>query len=142
MYSRPNLKPNKVPIRTYNNSNQLRILGEFQDKITNHHSSTEVTLTVVAGSGGCLLGYETAAKLNVVKVNCRSHDVDHTKKKYARAYREVFCGQIGKIRNFHLSLQIDKTVRPVCQPHRRIPFDLRVTSSREIAELSPKSGLN
>ena len=54
-----------------------------------------------------------------MKVNC-SIDVDHTKSKYARAYPEVFSDDIGK------------TVRPVCQPHRQIPFHLRAAVEKEL----------
>lgn len=56
MYSLLYLKPINIPIRTYSNSNQLRTLGEFQDKLKTQHSISEATFTVLADNCGFSLG--------------------------------------------------------------------------------------
>lgn len=70
MHPRPDLKPNLTPVHTYNSNNRLNILGEFDASIETQNTSTITTIVVVAGNGGCLLGYETAVKLDVVRLTC------------------------------------------------------------------------
>ena len=52
-----------------------------------------------------------------------------------KQYPEVFSNKIGKLKDVEISLHIDKTVRPVAQPHRRIPFQLRGKVEKELERL-------
>ena len=131
----PGLKPNPVPVHTYNNSNRLNILGEFSCQVGTAQNSTQATITVVAGHGGCLLGYETAVKLDIVRLTCTMTTVDPNKQQYVKLFPTVFSGKIGKIKGLLLKLHIDETIRPVAQPHRPIPFHLRAAIEEDINTL-------
>ena len=47
----------------------------------------------------------------------------------------LFSGNIGKITDFDVKLHIDKNIKPVAQPERRIPFALRDKVKKEIEKL-------
>ena len=49
-------------------------------------------------------------------------------------YPKCFSG-VGKLKGFQLQLHIDKSVRPVAQPPRRIPFGLRAKVEAELQHL-------
>ena len=41
-----------------------------------------------------------------------------------RKFADVFAG-VGKLKNYQLKLHVDKTIQPIAQPVRRLPFGLR-----------------
>ena len=47
----------------------------------------------------------------------------------------LFSGNIGKIIDFDVKLHIDKNIKPVAQPERRIPFALRDKVKKEVEKL-------
>ena len=56
-------------------------------------------------------------------------------------YPDVFEG-VGKLKNKQISLDIDPTVKPVAQPYRRIPFNLRekTTELQDLGIIEPVEG--
>ena len=54
--------------------------------------------------------------------------------KLKQQYPDVFEG-VGKLKNKQISLDIDPTVKPVAQPYRRIPFNLRKKVQGKTTEL-------
>ena len=54
--------------------------------------------------------------------------------KLKQQYPDVFEG-VGKLKNKQISLDIDPTVKPVAQPYRRIPFNLREKVQDKTTEL-------
>ena len=49
--------------------------------------------------------------------------------------QSVFSGKIGKFKNHQVTLHIDKSVPPVAQRERRIPFALRKKVNKELDKL-------
>ncbi|XP_022796469.1 uncharacterized protein LOC111334923 [Stylophora pistillata] len=49
-------------------------------------------------------------------------------------YADVFSG-VGKLKNFQLNLHVNKDVKPVAQPVRRLPFGLRDKVDKKLDEL-------
>ena len=47
----------------------------------------------------------------------------------------VFSGRIGQVKDYQVELKIDKSVQPVAQRERRIPFALREKVNKKLAEL-------
>lgn len=96
--------------------------------------------TVVEGHGKALLGKDTAEKLNVLRVGppnlpqaysitSEGNSVDIVKK-----FADVFTG-VGKLKDYQLKLHINKDVKPVAQPVRRLPFGLREKVDKKLDEL-------
>ena len=71
-----------------------------------------------------LLGKITATELGVLKVGINIAMVTSKADSLKQQYPEVFEG-VGKLKNKQISLDIDPTVKPIAQPYRRIPFNLR-----------------
>ena len=46
----------------------------------------------------------------------------------------MFTG-IGKLKNTQIRLHVDESVKPVSQPHRRIPFHVRKKVEKELEKL-------
>jgi len=100
---------------------------------------TDALFYVVQGQHhGSLLGFQTASRLGVIKVaqnvNVVQSQEPITLEKLAADHPELFNG-IGKLKNHEVDLHIDQTVKPVAQPHRRIPFHLRKKVENELQEL-------
>ena len=70
------------------------------------------------------LGEITATELEVLKVGINIAMVTSKADSLKQQYPEVFEG-VGKLKNKQISLDIDPTVKPIAQPYRRIPFNLR-----------------
>ncbi|KAI0223182.1 hypothetical protein LSAT2_025590, partial [Lamellibrachia satsuma] len=54
-----------------------------------------------------------------------------------RKFADVFAG-VGKLKNYQLKLHVDKTVQPIAQPVRRLPFGLREKVEKKLDELLEK----
>ena len=54
-----------------------------------------------------------------------------------RKFADVFAG-VGKLKNYQLKLHVDKTVQPIVQPVRRLPFGLREKVEKKLDELLEK----
>ena len=54
--------------------------------------------------------------------------------KLCNTYSEIFNG-IGKFKDFQGKIHTDESVKPVVQPHRRIPFHIRKQVKCELEKL-------
>jgi len=110
---------------TYGSTTPLETLGEFEAWITANNRTIRSTVIVIRGRGPPLLGKSSALKLKVLDLY--QPQINHI---------NTLEGQtIGKLSNFQLKLQIDKTVCPVVQPLRRIPIPLRRKVEERILQL-------
>ena len=80
------------------------------------------------------LGKTTATELGVLKVGINIAVVTTKAVKLKQQHPDVFEG-VGKLKNKQISLDIDPTVKPVAQPYRRIPFNLREKIQDKTTEL-------
>ncbi|KAK3742186.1 hypothetical protein QZH41_012077 [Actinostola sp. cb2023] len=55
--------------------------------------------------------------------------------KLMQRYPELFEDKIGQLKDYEVKLHIDPDVKPVAQPHRRVPFHLRAKVEEEINQL-------
>ena len=79
-----------------------------------------------------MLDRETSKQLQLLQL-CHVHeDTDYNT--LSEKYPKCFSG-VGKLKGFQLHLHIDKSVRPVAQPPRRIPFGLRAKVEAELQHL-------
>ncbi|CAB4005904.1 Transposon Ty3-I Gag-Pol poly, partial [Paramuricea clavata] len=116
---RPELQTTKVKIHPYKSNKSLKVLGNFNMKCV------EDKLYVVQGSGGSLLSWKTSQELGLLKaVHNVNDDSSPTTEKLIKEYDELLHG-LGKLKGYQIKLHIDKSVPPVAQPHRRVPFHVR-----------------
>nr|XP_006823364.1 PREDICTED: uncharacterized protein LOC102803828 [Saccoglossus kowalevskii] len=93
-------------VYAYCSSEPLNIVGTFHAKLQYKDHNTVAEFLVTKKNGDTLLGYTTASKL-----------------------------RIGKLKGVQCVLHEDKTVKPVVQPHRRVPFHVRAKTEEELQRL-------
>ena len=126
----------------YNNQ-AISILGQFQaDVETEDGINGEATFKVVAGDSGNLLSFQTAKQLNLFEgkifKSCNLITCDESEDSYAdilQEYNDVLTEKIGRLKNFKIKLHIDKSVRPIQMPYRRLPYNLTKATELELEEL-------
>ena len=89
---------------------------------------------VINGKGIPLLGKQTATKLGMLNIGVDIAAVAETSQLLKEQYPEMFSG-VGKLNTKQISLHIDPEVKPVAQPLRRTPFNLRQKVEKKIKEL-------
>ncbi|XP_068707557.1 uncharacterized protein [Montipora foliosa] len=96
--------------------------------------------TAAESHGRALLGRDTAEKLNVLRVGppnspqANSIKSEGTSVDIVKNFPDVFTG-VGKWKDYQLKLHVNKDVKPVAQPVRRLPFGLREKVDKELDEL-------
>ena len=113
-----------INLFAYGSDKPLPTLGFFTARVVCNETNRSciADFVVVDGSGANLLGKCTTEKLGVLHVgpgvvNLLDNDI------IAR-YKPLLTG-VGTLKNYQLELHIDGSMKPVAQPLRRIPFQLR-----------------
>lgn len=120
---KPQLSKLQEPIWGYQNQKPLEFLGEFKTSIKWSLAKVECMVAVVRGREKCLLGYDTADELGIVKIVNTVINDEHSLY-WERKYPTVFSGKVGKMRDYKVSFNIDRSVKPTVHT-RVIPFNLR-----------------
>ena len=129
------LTPADLEIMSYNSTSPVPLLGKFKTMVAYgaENKSVVATVYVAGGKSGNLLSYNTCLALGLIQVI--NHTIPLSGETVTDAvimrYPELFTG-IGKLKGKEIKLHIDETVKPVAQPHRRIPFHLRKKVEKEI----------
>ena len=108
----------------YASSQPLPVKGSFKCTVSVCDRYTKAEVLVIKGRGTSLLGKITATELGVLKIGINTAMETSKADSLKQQYPEVFEG-VGKLKNKQISLDIDPTVKPIAQPYRRIPFNLR-----------------
>ena len=118
----------------YASNQPLPVKGSFKCTVAICDRSTRAEFLVIKGRRMSLLGKVTPTELGVLKVAINIAAVTTKAHDLKLQYPEVFEG-VGKLKNKQISLDIDPTVKPVVQPYRRIPFNLREKVQDKTTEL-------
>ena len=126
----------------YGPTKPIKVAGTFESEIHCEESGEKCVdeFTVVESRGKALLGKDTAEKLNVLRVGppnspqAYSITSEGTSVDIVKNFADVFSG-VGKLKNFQLKLHVNKDVKPVAQPVRRLLFGLRDKVDRKLDEL-------
>ena len=105
------------------NGTSLPLLGSFNAQIESDKKSTRADFYVAQGSSGSLLSWETSKELQLIDI-VREIKSESASQRLVEEYSDLFNG-LGKLKNVEVKLHIDKTVVPIAQPYRRIPFHIR-----------------
>lgn len=97
---------------TLRSSITLNVLRQFDANIHLSNGNSEIaTFYVVSNRDKCLMGKQTALRLEVLSLDLEIKGVSEIK-------------LFSKIKNVIINLKIDEKVTPVLQPYRRIPISL------------------
>ena len=108
----------------------LPVKGSYKCTVSVCDRSTKAEVLIIKGRGMSLLGKITATELGVLKVGINTAMVTSKADSLKQQHPEVSEG-VGKL----ISLDIDPTVKPIAQPYRKIPFNLRGKIRDKTAEL-------
>ncbi|KAK3092068.1 hypothetical protein FSP39_024885 [Pinctada imbricata] len=127
------------PLFAYGSKTPLPVAGSIKATVrANNCEILDAEFIVIEGEGQCLLGRDTATKLNLLRlgpeVNAVSGEGSTGKHPVLTKYASAFTG-LGKLKDFKLEVPIDRDVEPVVQPVRRIPFSLRDRLEQKLDEL-------
>nr|XP_006817021.1 PREDICTED: uncharacterized protein K02A2.6-like [Saccoglossus kowalevskii] len=118
-----------------NNIQRAKAIDVHEDNSTVNPQLTENSC-VVKGTEGNLLGCETAVNLGLLRIvnNVHSTKPVPTVGKIVNDFVDRFEGT-GKMKHVKAKLHIDKSVKPVAQQHRRVPFHVRGKVEKELQKL-------
>ncbi|XP_061187089.1 uncharacterized protein LOC133195250 [Saccostrea echinata] len=122
---------------SYGSKEPLQILGTFRALTKYRLRETYAEFAVVNGDYISLLGKDTAVELGVLRIGVDGPDlcsVVSELDKIVASRNPVFDG-VGKLKKFQLKIHVDKTVTPVAQPLRRLPFNVRKSVNKKLEEL-------
>ena len=139
------LTKTRIKAHPFNATEPVRMKGKFQTTIESRKKITVATIYVTEADGGCLLSAETAEELGLITLHLNQVTTTKPTSKGAQKtligdkrvqrivdnYSSILQGQ-GKLQNKQIELIIDKTIKPVAQKQRRIPFHLRGKVEREL----------
>ena len=126
----------------YGQTEPIEVLGTFESGVYCEASGERCVdeFTVVKSHGRALLGKDTAEKLNVLRVGppnlpqVYSITSEGTSVDIVKNFPDVFSG-VGKLKDYQLKLHVNKDVKPLAQPLRRLPFGLREKVDKKLDEL-------
>ncbi|XP_048249112.1 uncharacterized protein K02A2.6-like [Haliotis rufescens] len=119
---KPKLQECRTKVFPYGKKEPVHVLGRFTATIASKTASAEAKLCVVSDVDECLLSWQMAQELHLLKTHesvysCKSEDL-------ITEYSDLFTG-LGKLKDLKVQLHIDKDVQPVAQQYRRVPFHVR-----------------
>ena len=145
------LKDTKTKLITYgNDSPKLRIIGEVILLIESRKKFVHTKFYVIKTHHKNLLSGATATALQLISINnvektttsesTEKQIPEHLKEKIYRYRETVFNGQIGKLKDYKVTLKINEKVPPIAQRERRLPFAVRQQVKEELEKLE-KAGI-
>ena len=137
--SNENLTPTKTRIFAYGTPSPLQVLGQIKYPISFQDTEITALFYVIraqpSSKGGNLINSDTAQKLQLIKFLCAlSSPSKSIADQLCAGNPQLFQG-IGKLKGGKVKLEIDTQVKPVAQPHRRIPFHMRKKVEQELKRL-------
>ena len=133
------LSPPDTELFAYGTTEPLSVLGMFSTCVRSPTSGREqeAKFYVMENAKGCLMTYETGRLLNLVHIvnavrnpesrECRVNSI-------VTEFDQLFHG-LGKLKDFQLKLNIDDTIAPVKQTHRRVAFGSREKVEKALKQL-------
>ena len=141
--AKPPLLQTKVKIYPYQSQTPLAVRGYFEAEIFANNRSATDKVYVITGTATSILAKHTAEMLDLLRVGPlqQIHNISHvpsvpypSTQDIVNKHENVFRGN-GCLKDVELKLHIDKSVVPVQQPIRRIPFHTRSKVDEELKRL-------
>lgn len=129
---RPALLPTGMKLFPYGSPLPLEMLGKFTTTLrlkSNPAQRIEETIYVTKMlNSGCLLSNSASQRLHLIQLSSNINLV-------SKASQSSSADSFGKLKGVKIKLHIDENVKPVADPHRRIPYNLRKRVERELSNL-------
>ena len=135
---KPKLSQRYNPLYSYNSTTPLPLLGKFEAQLMYRNKEVKGEIVVVKGHYGNLLSYKTCRDLGLVMIMDEINEVEFDQNNldyWKQKYPDVFSGEIGKLKDFQLSLHIDKTIQPVKAKQINHPLHLQQQIKEEVKRL-------
>ncbi|XP_064463106.1 uncharacterized protein LOC135374016 [Ornithodoros turicata] len=113
------LKATTTRLVPYGVTQEIPVMGAFTASFSFKDSNVEAPVYVVGGPQASLSSYRTAMELRLI--NIVQTIAQETSVSIRKEFPKLF-GGLGRLKNFQVSLEISKEVRPVARQHRRIPL--------------------
>jgi len=135
---KPKLTKTNVKVYPYMSSKPLNLCGKLRVSVASDHLSSEETFYVAEGSSGSILSWITSQKLNLIKavstVEQPPADLPPGVPDFLKDFPRLLNG-MGEYKGEPIRIHVDESVRPVAQPHRRIPFHVRKQAEDKLRQL-------
>ena len=143
---KPKLEQTNTRIYPYRATEPLKAKGVFYADIEANNRNVLARVYVVEGDASCLLSLETSIELDLLRIGPVINNISNinnineiklipdSTQNIIDKHSEIFKGA-GRLRDYKLRLHIDKSIPPVQQPVRRIPFHTRQKVSAELKRL-------
>ncbi|KAK6192673.1 hypothetical protein SNE40_004107 [Patella caerulea] len=119
----------------YGSNETLPIAGTFRAQISQgEFEIQDVEFIVIEGEGQALLGKKTALELDVLRLGPRINAVQTDTAGLKAEYEDCFKG-FGKLKDFQLTIPINREETPVISSLRRVPYHLRDRLEKKLDEL-------
>ncbi|MES9882797.1 MAG: RNase H-like domain-containing protein [Sedimenticola sp.] len=131
------LEKSNSKIYPYGGKLPIQLYGKTTLQVTVANKVYQIEFQIINGTGKPLIGHKTATELGLLHIgmiNSVTPTNSDTTDSILRSYEDRFTG-IGKLKDFQLRLHIDKTVKPVAQPARKIPFKMRQQVEQKLKQL-------
>ncbi|XP_071104174.1 uncharacterized protein [Haliotis cracherodii] len=145
---KPQLISSKTKIYPYMSISPLNILGKFEADLACEYSDRECreTFYVASGPSSSLVSWKTSQKLNLIRVANNIHVSTGEKSTQKKSTEKSTLPSIiqefpnvtegmGAYMGNPVRVYVDPNIKPVTQPHRRIPFHVRKQVEKKIEEL-------
>ena len=135
---KPQLTKTNVKVYPYMSSKPLDLCGKLRDRVASDQVSLEETFYIAEGSSRSILSWITSQKLNLIKavsaVEQPPADLPPGVPDFLKDFPSLLNG-MGEYKGEPVRIHVDESVRPVAQPHRRIPFHVRKQVEDKLAQL-------
>ena len=134
---KPPLQSSNTKVYPYMSDKPLDLCGKFKANISSGQHACLGTFYVINGPSDSLLSWKTSQKLKLIQI---AHSVsdpesnDTTQSEILDEFPEVVSG-MGACKGKPVRIHVDPSVKPVAQPHRRIPFPVRKKVEEKLLEL-------
>lgn len=122
---KPTLVMDTIETYAYDSIKPLRSMGKFTTTIHTNNRQHTTEITVFEGVRDNLLSCESSLALGLINLTYAIGQVDSFRQNIIKQYPNVFSGKIGKLKDCEVKFHINKEIKPVIQPIRRIPLHLR-----------------
>ncbi len=128
---KPDLMQSKSKVYPYMSSKPLNLQGKFQADVSNGNCTCRETFLVVNGPSRSILSWKTSQKLKLITVVSA---VDDQKPNLLEDFPAV-TASFGACKCEPVKVHVDESIKPIAQPHRRIPFHVRKKVEEKLLEL-------
>lgn len=135
--SKPQLAETSAKVYPYMSDKPLTLCGKFRATVTSGSCSSVETFYVAKGSSSSILSWTTSQTLNLIKAVSTVEppgNLPPDAPDFLKEFPNLTSG-MGKYKGEPARIHVDESVKPVAQPHRRVPFHVRKQVEEKLKQL-------